>query len=251
LISCGDTNINIDNNGGIFPPFRNTDFEADDSFSKEIEIGIRSRLRLKGINGNITVTGLSGTDSVMITGTKLVGSDSMQDAEEHLQELEVTVQDLANEIFIETIQPQNNEGRKYVVDYIITLPADLEVQITNTNGIMILEDIGNNITVNNTNGDVTLTGITGSAEVNVVNGMIDSDITLPLNGTIDLNTVNGNIDLTIPTDTSAMLSAAVSIGIISDSNLVLQNEVRTSKSLSAKLGNGQGIISLETKSRGI
>ncbi len=242
MISCGDGDINIDFSGINFPPARNTNFKAEEPFSEEVEIGNRSQVRLQGVSGEITITGISGANSVMITGIKRVGSDSTQDAEEHLQELEVNVQSLANEIFIETIQPQDTGGRRYLVDYTITLPKDLEIQLANVNGIVILDAIDNDVTVNNVNGNVTLMEIVGSAFVNLVNGVIESEVTLPLNGTIDLNTVNGNINLAIPANTSAGFSAAVTIGSISVSNLVLQNEVRTSTSLSGTLGNGQGTI---------
>jgi DUF4097 and DUF4098 domain-containing protein YvlB len=100
------------------------------------------------------------------------------------------------------------------------------------------------------NGDVTLFEIFGSLFVYLVNGDIESDVTLPLDGIIDLYMVNGSIDLYIPTDTSAEFLAAVFIGDISTSNLVLKNEVRTSTSLSGSLGYGQGTIFLEIENAG-
>ncbi len=246
VISCGDANI--DSSGPTFPtfPFSNTDFEAEEPFSFEVEVGNRSLLRLQGINGEITITGISGANSVIITGIKRVGSESTQDAEEHLQELEVNVQSLANEVFVETIQPQDSGGRNYIVDYTITLPKNLEVQVANANGIVTLDSIENDVTVNNANGGVIFIGIVGNALVNLANGTIESEVTLPLNGTIDLNMGNGNINLAIPANTSAGFSAIVSIGSISVSNLVLQDEVSTPTSRRGTLGNGQGTISLET-----
>jgi hypothetical protein len=250
LISCGDSDVNIVGGGVNFPPFRNTDFEAKEPFSFEVEIENRSRVRLQGESGEISIIGISGANSVMITGMKRVRSDSAPDAEEHLQELEVNVQSPANEVFVETIQPQVTEGRRYIVDYTITLPKDWDIQLTNANGVVIVDSIDNDVTVNNVNGDVTLIDIVGSALVNLVNGIIDSEVTLPLNGTIDLKTVNGNINLAIPANTSAGFSATVTIGSISDSNLMFQNEVRTSTSLSGTLGIGQGTISLEVEGAG-
>jgi hypothetical protein len=246
VMSCGDVNID---SGGVTSPtfsFRNTDFEATAPFSFEVEVGNRSLLRLQGINDHITITGISGATSVMITGIRRVGSDSIQDAEEHLGELQVNVQRLANEVVVETIHSQDPEGRNYVVEYTITLPKNLEVQVANANGIVTLDSIENDVTVNNANGEVTFIGIVGSAFVNVANGTIESDVTLPVNGTIDLNIGNGNINLAIPANTSAGFSAIVSIGSISVSNLVLQNEVSTPTSRRGTLGNGQGTISLET-----
>lgn len=237
MTSCGDN----DNS-----QVTNRDFEARESFSFEVAVANRSRLRLQAINGEITITGLPGATSVIITGEKRVESESTEDAEAYLPELEVNVQGLTDEVFVETTQPQNTGDRNYLVDYTITLPKNLEVQVTHVNGIVTLDSIENDVTVNTVNGEVRLIGIVGSALVNVANGTIESDVTLPLAGTIDLNTGNGNINLAIPTNTSAEFSATVAIGSISVSNLVLQNEVRTSTSRRGTLGNGQGTISLKT-----
>jgi hypothetical protein len=249
VMSCGDVNID---SGGVTSPtfptfsFRNTDFEATAPFSFEVEVGNRSLLRLQGINDHITITGISGATSVMITGIRRVGSDSIQDAEEHLGELQVNVQRLANEVVVETTQPQNTGDRNYIVDYTITLPKNLEVRVTNINGIVTLDAIENDVSVNNVNGEATLIGIVGSARVVLVNGTIESAVTLPLDGTIDMRTTNGAIALDIPQSTSAECSANVGNGNISVANLVLQNEVRTPTSLSGTLGNGQGTMFLMT-----
>ena len=232
--------------GGGSSSSKNNDFEAEEPFSFEVDVVNQTQLRLQGINGEIDITGIGGANSVIITGVKRVGSYSIQDAEEHLDELEVNVQDLVNEIFVETVQPQNTGGRDYVVDYTITLPNNFEVQVANVNGLITLDSINNNVIVDNVNGQVTLIEIMGSASVNVVNGEIESEVTLPLDGTIDLNTVNGNINLDIPTNTSAEFSANVTNGNINISNLVLQNEVITPTSVTGTLGNGEGEISLDT-----
>ncbi len=251
LISCGDTNINIDSDGWFFPPFSNTEFKANEPFSAEVPVGNGSRVSVQGINGNVSVTGMSGASSVLITATKRVGSDvSTQDAEDQLPMLKVDVQPQANDISVETIHPQNPGGRQYIVDYTITLPNDSEIQISNTNGSVILDTIDNDVSVNNTNGNVTLIAIAGSAVVRVINGIIDSEVTLPSNGTIDLSTVNGNISLDIPVDTSAAFTADVTFGSISDSNLLFQDEVRTNTFLNGTLGSGQGTITLATGSTG-
>ena len=165
FISCGDVNIDSDDVTVPTFPFRNTDFEAEEPFSSEVEVGNRSLLRLQGINDQITITGISGANSVMITGIKHVGSDSIQDAEEHLGELQVNVQSLANEVFVETIHSQDPEGRNYVVEYTITLPKNFEVQVTNANGTVTLDSIEHDVTVNNGNGEVIFIGIVARVPV--------------------------------------------------------------------------------------
>ena len=248
LTSCGgggDINFNtpIVSN---FPPVGNTDFEAVDVFSDEVPVTNHTLFKLTGKGGEITITGKSDANSVIISAIKRVKSETFEDATAQLKELEVNVRDLATEIRVDTIQPVD-DGRIYSVDYTITLPRFLKINVNNLGGNVTLDSIDNDVTVMNNSGNVTLRNILGSAVIVLVAGTIEGEVTLPLNGVIDMTTLSGDINLDIPVNTSATFSAAVSIGNISVSNLVLQNEVVTSTSLSGTLGSGQGRITLETQ----
>ncbi|KPK95662.1 hypothetical protein AMJ80_04280 [bacterium SM23_31] len=224
----------------------NTNFEAVESISFEINVMNHSRLRLEAINSNINIAGMSNSDSVIISCEKRVGSESTEDAEAHLQQLDVVVQDLSNEIFVKTVQPQETYGRNYMVSYTITLPKNLEILIHNINGTVTLDSIDNIVSVNNVNGQIVLEEIFSSAHVALVNGQIESKVTLPLDGTIDMSIVNGIINLEIPQSTSAELSASLVNGTIVVNNLDLQNIVSSLTSFQEILGDGRGIISLST-----
>lgn len=224
----------------------NTDFVASESFYFAVDAEDHERLSLQGINGNVTITALSGVDSVIITGEKRVGSESMQDAEDHLTELQVEVSDLSSEVRVKTIQPDETHGRSYVVDYDITLPQTLDVVVSNVNGAVTVEFVNGSVSVQNVNGQVVLNEIFGSVSVSLVNGLIDAEITLPTGGIIGMSTVNGGIGLDIPQSTSADFSASVVNGTIGISNLALTDLVSTPYSLTGTLGDGEGTIGLST-----
>ena len=114
------------------------------------------------------------------------------------------------------------------------------------NGNIAVEAIENHVSVENFNGNVRLGHIVGNASVQVINGFIDSDVTLPRDGAIKLTTSNGNIDLAIPTSTSATLAASVLNGLIHTSNLTLQDQSDSPRSLTGTLGEGEGAIELTT-----
>ena len=252
LTSCGgggDVNFNVPPVSTI-PPVSNTNFEERERFSEEVPVVNHTQFNLTSKNGEITITGVPGANSVMITGVKRVQSESAQDAKEQLQALKVNVQDLTNEVRVDTDQPLDTRGRKYIVDYTITVPRFLKIRVNNMNGNVTLASIDNDVTVTNFNGNVTLRKILGSALIDLFNGTIVGEVNLPLNGVINMKTLNGNIDLSVPASTSAELSATVSSGNISVSNLVLQNEDKTSTSLSGTLGSGQGTITLKTEQFG-
>lgn len=244
LTSCGG------DGGGSLPTVSNTNFEAVEPFSFVVPIGNHTQFSLIGINGEINISGVAGANSVTVTGIKRVLSESTEDAEAHLQELIVNVQDLANEVRVETTQPADTGGRIYIVNYTVTLPKFLKNQVNNINDIVKLDSIDNNVTVLNLNGNVTLTNVFGSASTNVLSGNVEGQVTLPLNGVINMKTLTGDINLEIPVNTFAILSANVTIGTISAQNLVLQNEVSTPTFLSGTLGSGQGTIKLETQQLG-
>jgi DUF4097 and DUF4098 domain-containing protein YvlB len=206
------------------------DFTAGEPFSFEIAAPGHTGLRLAGVAGNVTITGSSQTDSVLISGERRVSSDWQEDAETLLRDLEVRIDDGGGEIFVETVQPRNGRGRNYVVDYRITIPWDFEIHVGNVSG------------------NVELRQTKGNATVNVVSGRIEAEATLPPHGILDLSSTSGGIDLEIPRSTSAEFHANVTSGTINLSNLSLRNERHSPTSIQGTLGDGQGLISLEVTS---
>lgn len=225
---------------------RNNDYEARATFSEEISVEDHDRIRLDAINGNVTVTGVSGATTITVSGERIVRSDSQVDADVHLQDLEVHVSDLTNEVFVETRQPKNNRGRNYEVNYTITVPQDLLALLDLTNGNIEVDGIHRDVSIDNTNGNVRMRDIVGSARVDLVNGNIDGEVVMPQDGSIKLEVVNGNVMLEIPTSTSAAFEASVTNGSISTPNLSLQEEDRRLRSVKGTLGDGAGDIDLST-----
>ena len=236
LINCGPDEV------------ANQNFSAQAPIAIDINVVNHNELLLNGKHGNVSVSGLPGATSITVTGMKRVLSESAQDAQAHLQDLTVTAQDLTTRALLETIQPQCELGRKYIVDYAITLPDFFLVQINNNGGDVTIDSIDNEVSINNIAGTVTLTDIVGSAAVNLISGNIVAEITsLPLNGTIQMKILTGDINLEIPTTTSADFTARVFTGNITVTNLMLQSPVMTPNLVTGTLGTGQGEIDLETE----
>jgi len=217
---------------------------AQEGFSFDVEVTTQTRLQLNAINGNITITGTSNSDSVFITGVREVRSDTFEDAEANLENLQVDVDVRETVIRVTTIQPEDPDGRTYVVNYEITVPADLLEVIRNANGNVTLESIDADVDITNANGNITLTDIAGSALVDLGNGQVDGRVTLPSGGTIDIAIGNGGIELAIPQSTSAQFAAAVGNGAVTVSNLTLEDMVASTKSVVGRLGSGDGEIVL-------
>jgi hypothetical protein len=220
-VGCGDEG-SIDADGNV----DNTDFHAEATFRFRLELAGHENLRLEGVSGEVTITESAGSDSIVIAGTRRVRSESAEDAEEHLAFLEVRVEDLSDEVFVKTVQPEHSHGRSYEVEYWISLPEPVDVDVVNVNGEVLLNDVF------------------GDTRVVQVNGWIAGRVTVGAGDTIELAQVNGTIDLGIPKHTSAGFSANVINGLISVSDLIFETWNSDAHSFTGTLGQGDGSISL-------
>lgn len=201
---------------------RDTSQTAEATFSHQFPVAQQSVLRLSGISGNVDV--VTGTP-FRVEGTRKVGSYSVEDAEANLDRLEVLVSDLADEIRVETRQP-DHDFRTYAVDYRLTVPDGVELDLADVNGIVAISPRG------------------GSATVAIVNGAIQGDLAVPADGILALSLVNGSIDLSIPAATSASLVASVVNGGIATEGLTMDVSVLTATRLECTLGAGEATIGL-------
>jgi len=249
LTACGDgngMNFTIERGNWPWPWPGNANAYANKSFSQSVPVTLQDSIRIDGINGEIEIIGQPGASAVMVAANLRVGSDSFVDAQAGLDQLAVLVTDGPDEISIQTLQPQSSQGRQYRVDYTLTVPSDLVVDLNHVNGHVSIAGFDNPVEVDVVNGNVLLSNLFGGATVSVENGSVDATLSLPPGGEASLATVNGNLLLRIPSSTSAGLSASVDHGVISWSNLNLLNVLETNLSLTGTLGGGDGAIHLET-----
>ena len=224
--------------------FNDHEFSMQKTFETEVPVESHNSVNIVAINGEVVVTGRRNVDVVVVTAHLIVESDSQADADRHIHDLEILVNDSADEIIIQTVQPKNTDLRQYLVEYDIIVPIDFAVKTTQVNGSIDMVDIENSVDVLNVNGDIRLSGIVGGVVADVVNGNIAATVTLPVHETIDLVTDNGSIELRIPRSTSAVLGTSVVNGAIHTSNLEFADLVQTGHSLTGTLGNGEGVIEL-------
>jgi len=253
-VSGGNFTINTGDWSGKWPWFwpDKATFIVDKDFSENVPVAGHSRIRLDAINGEIVITGKPGAALVTVTAELQVGSNASRlDAETGLNQLGVLVAEGADEIIVQTVQPENLDSRRYIVNYNITVPSDLAVDVTQDNGHVTVSDIESSLFVEVGHGNVYLPDIFGFATVSVDIGSVDGTVTLPPGGEIMIATGIGDIDLRITKSTSAELSALVGFGAITWNNLDLLNAVHTNNSLTGTLGDGAGLIDLDTKNGNI
>jgi hypothetical protein len=235
-LGCGSSSTGPDDG--------DNDYSAVKDFYHRLDIVGQTGFRLEAISGEVTVTAVAGSDSVVIKGVMRVRAPSQADADARLDGLDVTVKSVQEEISAETSQPDETEGRSYEVDYEILIPGEMTVLVSSVNGTVTIQDVASELTVSSTNGGVVLDGFEGDASISVVNGTVVGDASLPLNGQITLAIVNGGVGLEIPRETSADFSARVVNGSINTIDLTFTGLETTPTSISGILGEGEGTIDI-------
>jgi hypothetical protein len=226
----------------------NTDFKASEPFSFRVDRGSRSRFLLEGVSGTVLIEGAAGADSILITGEKVVESDSKEDAETYLEEIDVRLSTTDSAVSVETLQPADTKGRKVNVNYTVSIPEDFQVAVASASAAIAVRSIKNRVGVSCASCRVVAKEIVGSVGISVASGVIDAAVTLPLDGVIDLDVASGTIALVIPQDTSAMFWALVAAGTVTVTDLTLTDRVQDRGKVTGKLGDGQGTITLDVGS---
>jgi len=220
-------------------------FSAVEAFAYSLNATDISGVNLSGVTGEIEVVGLTHSTQIEVWGERRVESNSQKDADEHLDLLEVKISQKNQIVYIETEQPSDSKGRNYDVTYHLRIPQNRLIFIQSVNGTVAIDSLQNDIRVELVNGKVALAAIRASVQVAVVNGEIDATLILPAGGKHDLATTNGAINYKIPSNTSSEFSASVLNGNIHIEKLQLMNSTYASKSVTGKLGSGDGKISLK------
>jgi hypothetical protein len=233
---------------GIIDPTDDVDstkYEASESFSYGFAVGEQGTLEVRAINGPVEIWGMQEEGTVLVWGERRVGSESIADAEVHLRELRVNTESSRYHVSIETEQPDQADGRDYKVSYQIRVPTGWQVKTHQVNGEIEAKSLVGDLSLDLTNGEMFLSDIAANVSAHLVNGTISGEVTLPPHGSCRLGAINGEMELTIPQETSALLSAEVISGSVSVSGLELHDTQNTPTAIHGALGSGNGTIELE------
>jgi hypothetical protein len=177
-------------------------------------------------NGNIAITSSDTASNLYYSILKKVKSNqSESDAQSHLSDIDVTVEENVSNIKFKVDHPTSND-RNYQIDFNIILP----------------NHIYHNIALGN--GNITLESTTRLALLNLGNGNVTIDLILEDTCAVSIAVGNGNINFTIPDNTNANLAASVGNGTISNNGLNFTNQQSSDNQFNGTLGNGAGNIAL-------
>ncbi len=140
LMSC--TTIDISNSSD---DVNNTNYTATESFSYEFVVENQDKVYIDAINSTITIVGYENIPRAKIWGEKIVKSESESDAVSQLEKLKVLVNSTNDNIYIETKQPNESNGREYLVNYFLSVSKDWDVSIGIVNGVVNVDSLNGDI----------------------------------------------------------------------------------------------------------
>jgi hypothetical protein len=222
------------------------DVTATEEFKYPLNEG--GRISLDNVNGDIRITGGSGSE-VVIVATKRAGK------QDYLDRLEILIEASEDAIRIETRHPEN-AGRMWgwndgggSVSYELSVPSSARLDgIGTVNGDIGITGIGGEVRAKTVNGSLALESLAGDARLETVNGAITAAFQTVGNGQrIAADTVNGKIIVRLPANASAHVTADTLNGSLDGSDFGLEaTKGFVGRDLDGRIGAGEARIQLDT-----
>ncbi len=222
-----------------------TDVEAKDQWTRTYALAPAGELVITSTNGRINVT-TGDADTVTITAERIVKAGTEDVAKQQLALFEMKEDIKADRVSIDSTSRgiMMNVWRR--VNYTVTMPKGASLSLVNSNGEIVVTNVGGHFSAETSNGSVTATGLKQSAKVSTTNGVIDLGFESVSGEGISAETTNGMITVSLPNSTNADFSARVTNGAIERDNLTLQVSEESRRRLDGRMGTGGTRIRLET-----
>ncbi len=197
--------------------------------------------------GSIKVTGSNTQQSgikVKITGR----GDTIEKAQEVAQNINITVEDDHNNIYIKINKPLEIKSSWYFVDYTIEVPENISLEYKTDVGSATVSNIKGDITASCDVGSITCENAWGKMNLNADVGNISLTYAEDANSQVnaEMSVDVGSIHFKGPKNISAKLNASTDVGSIhSDLPIAVTGNI-CSKKLNGTAGQGQGNVRLKT-----
>jgi DUF4097 and DUF4098 domain-containing protein YvlB len=163
---------------------------VDESLNEPIK-GVTA-LDLKTRNGRIEIHGDAAAADVAIAATKSASGKTIDEARQFAEQIGINTSRNAASLNIEPSYPDLDSARNYAVDFRITLPPNVRLNLATSNGPVVVASMKGDVDVNTSNGGVDLRGIEGRVRADTSNGPI---VVKNVRGDLELDTSNGAIDV--------------------------------------------------------
>ena len=232
---------------------------ASDEWVRSYTLAKGGRFEIANENGQIDVRGTPGS-AVKVTAIRELTSNSDEDAQQRLKNLEMREDVSSDRVFIQAQTGGMDHlgfGKGLGIHYQVEVPAGLTITLKTMNGGVRLDDVAGKISAATTNGNVSGAAVSGELQGSTVNGSVSMALD-DVSGDVRLTTVNGAIRLEVPPTANADLDAAtVDGGVSVDDKLGLAEVSRDrgsfgpATSIRGRLNKGGPRVSLQTTNGGV
>ena len=222
------------------------DVRETEEYSFDVNEG--ARISVENINGNIEVTGDSGS-KVKVLAHKRAGK------QEYLDKLEIVVNATEDHVRIETNHPDskgwfnwgnNNSGS---VSYELFVPADVDLDAIETvNGDVTIQSVDGEVKAGTVNGSINVSDVMSDVSLETVNGSVKAVFDeLGEGQRVKADTVNGSLKIYLPENASARIVAETVNGSIDADDFGLKAEKGfVGRDLDGEIGGGDARVHLDT-----
>jgi DUF4097 and DUF4098 domain-containing protein YvlB len=218
-------------------------------------------VKLTNVNGRITINAWD-QPRVKVVATKKVEGDG-DDIQQAMKELRVDLQPRDGGLVIDTHYPRENDGVGSIfawllgdhvnaqVTYELSVPRTMNVDVSNTNGAILVNDVSGTHELDTTNGKIEVSRCAGSLDASTTNGSIHAELTkVNRNQPLRFETTNGRIEVELPRDLALDVDADTTNGSI-QSDLPVATTRVSRNSLRGTINGGGTSLRMRTTNGGI
>jgi hypothetical protein len=225
---------------------------ATDEWTRSYPLKAGGEVRIVNTNGKIDVEGIDGS-TVDVRAERIARGATDSAARELLPRIVIKEDATPERVSIETERLSGIMiGAAFEVRYHVRAPKNAAINVTNTNGQVVLTGLSGKVIAHTTNGGVKGDGLTGGIDARSTNGVVAIDLASVGRDPVRLQTTNGAATLTLPESAKADLSASVTNGGISVGEFQnIEVGEKSRRRLEAKLNGGGTAIELRTTNGGV
>jgi hypothetical protein len=220
---------------------------ATDEWTHTYPLTAGGEIRIVNTNGRIDVEGVDGS-TLEVRAERIARGATDSAARELLPRIVIKEDVKPNRVTLETERMSGIMiGAGFEVRYHVRAPKNAVVNVTNTNGQVVLNALSGKVAAHTTNGAVKGTNLAGGVDGQSTNGSVSIDMAAVGSERISLETTNGSVTLMLPEKAKATVSASVTNGGINVGSL--DNFDVTEKArrhLEGKMNGGGAEVELHT-----
>jgi Putative adhesin len=225
----------------------NLSARATEEWTHTYPLTAGGEVRIVNTNGRIEIEGVDGS-SVEVRAERIARGATDAAARELLPRIVIKEDVKPDRVSFETERMNGIMiGAGFEVRYHVRAPKNALVNVTNTNGQVVLNALAGKVIAHTTNGAVKGTNLTGGVDGQSTNGSVSIDMVAVGQDRIAVQTTNGSVTLMLPDKAKATVTASVTNGGINVGSLDnFEVSEKSRRRLEGKMNGGGTAVELQT-----